>query len=465
MKIGVCTLMIGEDYTKRVKYCRKSLEEYCEKHSYDLCECDELYDNTRDPMWSKILVLQKFLPDYDYLVWIDADIIILNPEYTLEYFIVGFLKNKDMMVNYDFGHQLNTGFWFIKNCVFTQHLLKLIYSLFVMNIDYHEQGVLTELYNRDTLGLKQKCVVISETQQRLFNSLISIHHIGDFNIHFMGIRGNDLEYVSSQHYKGHKDNETDDSLACRMDWYKKTYQVENNRYSLPTPTFKIGVCTLGCGEKYADDVIHYGRQTMIDYCNKWGYDFVTENKSLDEDLPPHWSKLLLMLQLMESDNNYEYIVWFDSDIIIMNDDIQVTDLILLQMKDTDFLLSRDISNHINTGVWIVKNSEYAREMIRLVYKLPELRYRNCEDQDVFNALYDMNAMDIQNKSVILPQVQQTLLNCCVGCYKKGAFLIHFFSIDKEHLFKAFNDFYPKQRDNECIEGYTYRKAWMDRNNY
>ena len=115
MKIGVCTLMFGEKYEHYVQFCRKTLVHYCEKHGYDLLEDNDLYDNSRDPMWSKIRILQKFLPDYDYIVWIDADVMIMNSDFTLKYFILGWMKDKDMMLALDVGDQINTGMWFIKN--------------------------------------------------------------------------------------------------------------------------------------------------------------------------------------------------------------------------------------------------------------------------------------------------------------------------------------------------------------
>jgi lipopolysaccharide biosynthesis glycosyltransferase len=463
MKIGVATLQMGEEYIQNTYYCRKSLVEYCEKHGYDLCEANDLFDESRPAMWSKILILEKFISKYDYIIWVDADIIIMNPSWTLEYFISGFMKDKDMMLDIDSGNQINTGMWFIKNTLFSKRILSLIYNLEAIAGNYHEQGVLNELYYRNTLCLKQKCMIIKESEQRLFNSTMYIHHMGDFNIHFMGIRTKYLSQVSRDHYMKTRDDENEQGFENRMEWYKNRYNTPNTRYTLPEPTLNIGVCTLAFGDKYDTDAIKYGRRSMVDYCQKHGYDFITESKNLDNKRAAHWSKLLLLLRLMESENNYDYVVWLDADIMIMNENMKITDLIYNQMKGKDFLLSKDISNHINTGVWIVKNSQYARDIIKLNYELPELCYRGYEDQDVFNALYYMNAMDLKNNSVILEQDQQHLMNCCVGCFQPNkTFLIHFFSLSKQGLTSAFNDFYPKQKDDENHTSFEARKLWIDK---
>lgn len=48
---------------------------YCKKHGYDIIQSSvRTYANTdRTPHWERIPLVLKFLPQYDYLVWIDAD--------------------------------------------------------------------------------------------------------------------------------------------------------------------------------------------------------------------------------------------------------------------------------------------------------------------------------------------------------------------------------------------------------
>ena len=83
MKIGVITLATGEKFLYDIKYGRITLENYCRKHTYDLLEDNSLIkEHDREIQWTKILLIQKFLElnTYDYIVWIDADTIILNQE-------------------------------------------------------------------------------------------------------------------------------------------------------------------------------------------------------------------------------------------------------------------------------------------------------------------------------------------------------------------------------------------------
>ena len=124
------------------------------------------------------------------------------------------------------------------------------------------------------------------------------------------------------------------------------------------------------------------------------------------------------------------------------------------------MLSRDISHHINTGFWIVKNTEYSMDILKCVHQFPELRDRIYEDQDVFNQLYKRNILELQNHSTILSTEQQHIMNCCVGLYKWGYFLIHFMSLSRHGLRKSLQTFYPKKRDDENDNQYEWRLNFM-----
>ena len=92
MKIGILTLYYGDKFKEDTKYARITLLNYCKKHNYDFIEDDTLVKvHNREIQWTKILLIQKYLQYknesnnsyYNYLIWIDADIFIMNPEKTI----------------------------------------------------------------------------------------------------------------------------------------------------------------------------------------------------------------------------------------------------------------------------------------------------------------------------------------------------------------------------------------------
>lgn len=85
MKKAIVTLAIGQHSLKSwTQVCRKGWTAYCERHGYDLVAIEQPLDTSerasnRSPAWQKCLVLgQSWAADYDYIVWVDADILI-NP--------------------------------------------------------------------------------------------------------------------------------------------------------------------------------------------------------------------------------------------------------------------------------------------------------------------------------------------------------------------------------------------------
>ena len=57
---------------------------YADLHGYDLIVDLDVVDKNRPTSWSKLLAMRKYLPDYDLLLYVDIDTIIMNPEKRLE---------------------------------------------------------------------------------------------------------------------------------------------------------------------------------------------------------------------------------------------------------------------------------------------------------------------------------------------------------------------------------------------
>ena len=62
-------------------------QDYCKKWGYDFVCQEGSLDPDRPPAWSKILLLRKLLDKYDWLFWLDADAMIMNPEIPMDRFI------------------------------------------------------------------------------------------------------------------------------------------------------------------------------------------------------------------------------------------------------------------------------------------------------------------------------------------------------------------------------------------
>ena len=128
--------------------------EYSNKHGYsyikEILKNDD-YSNWH-PTWIKIDVIKKYLPLYDYVVWIDADAVFVNQDITIENLIDG---NVDLVipkleldrVSGNMWTHTTTGFMIWKNCEWSNNVLNLLWDepkQFRFEF-FHEQSRLDEI--------------------------------------------------------------------------------------------------------------------------------------------------------------------------------------------------------------------------------------------------------------------------------------------------------------------------------
>ena len=225
MKIGVFSLTIGDEYKDVTKYGRLSKVNYCKKHNYDFIEDESIWDKNRPIPWSKILLLEKYISNYDYVVWMDGDTMIMNDDMKLEEFI-SIMHDKEFMATRDPGNLINTGVWFIKNTNYVKTILRQIYEQDESLIDsrYWEQGAWKYLYDTNWNNLQSHCKILWSPQHYYFNCTFGLFQRGDFLLHFLGIRNWFLlREQMNRHYPYILEGETKEFYDNRMIWFKQNY--------------------------------------------------------------------------------------------------------------------------------------------------------------------------------------------------------------------------------------------------
>ena len=95
-KIAILTMhsvqVTSDSSSSRVKVQRASLIPlmwYCKSNRYDLIvEDHDIVDSRRAPAWSKVRALRKWLHHYEWVIWVDMDVIMTNHDQTVESFIM-----------------------------------------------------------------------------------------------------------------------------------------------------------------------------------------------------------------------------------------------------------------------------------------------------------------------------------------------------------------------------------------
>lgn len=101
---------------------------YCERHGYTYICHRELLDYRLIPTWNKLLAVKKHLSDFDWVFWLDADALIVNPKHRIEDVIAPFDTGQDMLFSSD-DCGLCAGVFFAKNTPWTHTFLESVLQL------------------------------------------------------------------------------------------------------------------------------------------------------------------------------------------------------------------------------------------------------------------------------------------------------------------------------------------------
>lgn len=151
------------------------------------------------------------------------------------------------------------------------------------------------------------------------------------------------------------------------------------------------------------------------YCEKYGYDIIKDCRRRIPYRKPHYERLPLIEKHLP---HYDYVIWIDADAHFYIDSPPIYDLIK-KYDNRDFIFSGDhdkntfetitntANDKINSGIFIVKNSQYSFKIIK------EWAYNNYlfenrvnsrvwNDQGIVRLLYEKNLYNFQDHSAVIP---------------------------------------------------------------
>lgn len=111
MKIAIVTLA-NHAIRDIAALTMPNMVEYAKRHNYDLIVHNEVLNFARPPAWSKIVAMQRALPNYDAACWLDSDIAIMDMEIRLEDFMD---DECDLIAGGSFCAPFNSGAFILRN--------------------------------------------------------------------------------------------------------------------------------------------------------------------------------------------------------------------------------------------------------------------------------------------------------------------------------------------------------------
>ena len=200
-KVGIIVICDGNVHS----ICASSVankQAYADRHGYDMIYDEKIVDSSRPASWSKLLAMRKYLPKYDFLLYLDVDTVIVNFDVQLED-IVDYEYDQILAAD---RNGLNCGVWMIRNTEWSLWFLDEMWSQSQLvgaapwqMLFHFEQRAFHYLYQtniwRQKVGGEQfekANTVRARTKvvnACVFNSQLAFYEDGDFLIHLAGLKG------------------------------------------------------------------------------------------------------------------------------------------------------------------------------------------------------------------------------------------------------------------------------------
>ena len=169
MNIAILSCVTGDRYDWQTEVTNPFKEAYCMERDYEYIYIKyEKSPLNRHPYWDRIWYLERELPKYDAIMWMDADAAPVKFEYRLED-LIG--RGGDFWISPETQSgrvYFNVGSFIVKNSEWGRWLLKMWGSEGVWKeFKGHgnpEQDALTELYHRGLNRIKEHIKVLGRNE-------------------------------------------------------------------------------------------------------------------------------------------------------------------------------------------------------------------------------------------------------------------------------------------------------------
>ena len=161
------------------------MADYCHRRGYEFVCYRHVPDPSRPASWNKIRLIQQELQYCDWLIWMDADAIPVNPDFSIERLIEK-LPDKDFLVSSD-ENGLCFGVFVVRNCAWSVKFFDTIWFVGQMDLDFAKQYHMVPRWEQvSAIALMKNFPSIAEHIQLLPMDFVS-NPLSDFCQHSFAI--------------------------------------------------------------------------------------------------------------------------------------------------------------------------------------------------------------------------------------------------------------------------------------
>eukprot|EP00913_Durusdinium_trenchii_P025140 g23599.t1 len=129
----------------------------------------------------------------------------------------------------------------------------------------------------------------------------------------------------------------------------------------------VSGCMSESNNSITEDMCTLAKQNFQEYTDYHGYKlvFFTQTPPGAEDRPPHWSKVLALLNVLEYEPEVDYVFWTDSDSLFVNQTISLMNY--APRGSSSMTFSGDYLCYFNSGHMLFKNDQWTRQFLKEVW--------------------------------------------------------------------------------------------------
>lgn len=221
--------------------------------------------------------------------------------------------------------------------------------------------------------------------------------------------------------------------------YYKKMNTHKNFYNKDNGNNKEKNILVVTFDNRKSDMLDIHNNNVSQYCHIHNYTYIyLDEYKTDLNLPIYWKKIQVVQGFLNS-SEYDYVMWMDSDTIILDNNIRIESMI--NDKDSIYIGTDDNRSledqyiGANAGVFIIKNDEYGKgflnECINNYINNTKCKDKNgnyslgskwggeCYEQGVMN--YIINALYITHTKIL-----DNFLICNTGTAISGCFILHLY---------------------------------------
>lgn len=205
---------------------------------------------------------------------------------------------------------------------------------------------------------------------------------------------------------------------------RKIINIKNDLKKSTPSKKKIIIVTL---ETRDLDLLKLHNKSVMDYSQTHSYNYIYLKEYENQlKLPIYWKKIQLVLDLLESNPESDYVMWMDSDTMVCQPEIPLEYILDKESTKSIFIgFDYPVKDRYNAGVFIIKNNDIGKMFLRECIKTFTTRDK-CIEKNIINGIekieYKLNG------------------NWSGECYEQGIMNELLFSSYKDHCYSLDNEF-------------------------